>query len=66
MTLATQLADFVYAVDLDKLEPHVLAQARTLIIDALACTIAGTETEVARIALTIAPHRPGPGAMVVR
>jgi 2-methylcitrate dehydratase len=66
MALAAQLADFVYAVDFDRLEPRVLAQARTLIIDALACTIAGTATETARIALSIAPHRPGPGATVVR
>ena len=44
----------------------MLVQARTLIIDALACTIAGTDTEAARIALTMAPHRPGPGATVVR
>jgi 2-methylcitrate dehydratase len=66
MALATKLADFVYAVDLDRLDPRVLVQARTLIIDALACTIAGSDTEAARIALTTVTHRPGPGATVVR
>ena len=59
MALATQLAQFVYAVDLDRLDPFV-AQARTLIIDALACTIAGTDTQAARMALAgAAPARTG-------
>ena len=66
MALATQLAEFVYAVNFDRLDPRVLVQARTLVIDALACTIAGSDTEAAQIALTTVSHRPGPGATVVR
>ena len=44
----------------------MLVQARTLLIDALACTIAGTDTPAARMALAMAPRQAGPGATVVR
>ena len=49
--LASELADFVYDVDLDALDASVVTQAKTLVIDALACAIAGASSEGARIAL---------------
>lgn len=56
MTLATDLSAFVYGVDLAALEPRVIADAKTLIVDALACIIAGAESEGARIARAAAPE----------
>ena len=56
MTLATDLGGFVYGVDAATLEPRVVTDTKTLIIDALACIIAGAGSEGARIARAMAPE----------
>src|SRR5262245_60961841 len=56
MTLATDLSGFVYAIDLAALEPRVIADTKTLIVDALACMLAGSESEGAWIARAVAPE----------
>ena len=56
MTLATDLSGFVYGTQLEALEPRVVAQAKTLLIDAIACMLAGAESEGAKIARAMAPE----------
>lgn len=51
MALAHELAAYAHRLDLRQLGSGIVEQAKTLVLDALACMIAGARTHPARIAL---------------
>ena len=63
-TIAEDLAGFVHGLSLDDLRSHTVATAKVLLIDALACTVAGGSSAHARIASVPAAEQPmsGPGS----
>ncbi|MGQ7793689.1 MmgE/PrpD family protein [Faunimonas sp. B44] len=52
MALSTTLASFAHSVSLDRVSPGVLAQLEVLVLDAVACMVAGAESGAAGIAAT--------------
>jgi 2-methylcitrate dehydratase len=65
MTLALALSGFVQEVRLERLDARVVEQARTLVLDALACMLHGVSSAGADIAMAaVTPLREGAGASV--
>ena len=66
MALANELSAFVQSLKLDSLDDETVSEARTLLLDALACTIAGADAAVASIAMAgVSPWRDGSAATIV-
>ena len=66
MALANELSAFVQSLKLYSLDDETVSEARTLLLDALACTIAGADAAVASIAMAgVSPWRDGSGATIV-
>ena len=57
MALADTLANFVCDLRLQAISPNVVSQARTLVLDALACMVAGAGSASATTAMA-AIHPP--------
>ena len=65
MALADTLSEFVYDLRLGELPPGVVTQAKTLVLDALACMIAGAGSASAEIAMAgVAQPHPGAAATI--
>lgn len=65
MALANTLSEFVGDLRLRELAPGVVSQAKTLIVDAIACMIAGAGSASAATAMAaLAPPRPGASATI--
>lgn len=66
MVLATDISRAFYAVDSARSPAGVREHLHTLIIDALACILGGSDTEIARIAAQAAGTKaPGPGRATI-
>ena len=59
MTLASEIAAYAYGIEVAALQPQLVADAKTFILDALACTIAGRDTPAAAIAAAAAAEPSG-------
>jgi 2-methylcitrate dehydratase len=56
MNLAAELSGCIYRLNLEALDSETISQAKVLIVDALACAIAGADSQGAQIARTVAPE----------
>lgn len=66
MALANTLSEFVCDLKLGALDPDVVTQAKTLVLDALACTIAGAGSASAATAMAVVnPPRAEAAATIV-
>ena len=66
MALANTLSEFVCELSLRALAPEVVTQAKTLVLDALACTIAGAGSASASTAMAVVnPPRAEAAATIV-
>ena len=67
MTLAEDLSGFIHALRLGDVGGATVDQAKTLVLDALACMIAGADADGAAIALQgiRAPHPDGTATIAV-